>query len=51
MKQNNDGKKISEDLRIDKRIKDVFGFLEVDSVTTGHATREEMMALRKLKKP
>lgn len=49
MKQNNDGKKISEDLRIDKRIKDVFGFLEVDSVTTGNATRGEMMALRRRK--
>jgi len=36
--------KISEDPRIDKRIKDVFGLLEVDSVMTEHATREEMMA-------
>ena len=36
--------KISEDPRIDKRIKDVFGLLEVDGVMTEHATREEMMA-------
>ncbi len=36
--------KISEDPRIDQRIKDVFGILEVDSVMTEHATREEMMA-------
>ncbi len=36
--------KISEDPRIDKRIKDVFGVLDVDSVMAEHATREEMMA-------
>ena len=33
--------KISEDPRIDKRIKDVFGVLDVDSVLAEHATREE----------
>jgi hypothetical protein len=33
--------KISEDPRIDKRIKDVFGALELDSVLTEHNTREE----------
>ena len=36
--------KISEDPRIDKRIKDVFGLLEVDMVMTEHTTREEMLA-------
>ncbi len=40
--------KISEDPRIDKRIKDVFGLLEVDSVLTEHATREEMLVSRLL---
>ena len=36
--------KISEDPRIDKRIKDVFGLIEIDAVMTEHDTREEMMA-------
>ena len=36
--------KISEDPRIDKRIKEVFGVLELDLVMTEHANREEMMA-------
>ena len=36
--------KISKDPRIDKRIKDVFGLIEIDSVLTEHTTREEMMA-------
>ena len=36
--------KISEDPRIDKRIKDVFGLIEIDAVMTEHDSREEMMA-------
>mgnify|MGYP001442949430 CR=1 FL=1 len=40
--------KISEDPRIDKRIKEVFGVLEVDLVMTEHANREEMMAFEEI---
>jgi hypothetical protein len=38
------GNKILEDERIDQRIKDVLGQIDMDSAMTHFSTREEMMA-------
>ncbi len=39
--------KILGDVRIDQRIKDVFGHIDMDQALSNHATREEMMAFER----